>query len=180
MRRIEQQLPEYLASLEDFIAQHDLPPEWFEAPDHIAYKCVDTVDFDKVMTELEPSMQQLSCIYLDNRRLGAGHMNLHLDIGDFGSIEWLEIMEPRPDLVGTDVVGLEHMEFYFPDFLAVKRLLDDESVPYEMQENPNHSWINIVINDKGQELKLNNGTLAHIVEDELEQGLAILYTSHTS
>jgi predicted metalloenzyme YecM len=174
MQRIEAQLPAYLDSLDEFIHDYDLPLEWFNQPDHIAYKCANSAEFDSVMRDMQTEAQQLSFVHLNNRRLGAAHLNLPLTVGDYGAVEWVEIMEPLPEKVGSDVIGLEHMEFYFPDFKAACAVLDEQGVSYEMQDNPNHEWISIIINDKNQELKINNDTLAHIVEDEIEQGVATL------
>jgi hypothetical protein len=96
--------------------------------------------------------------------LAALHLISPQSVGDLGEVSWLEIMEPRPEKVGKDFVGLEHIEFYYPDFDEVREALDKYKVSYTQQNNPGHDWINIVLGEAGQEFKLNSRLLSDVVE----------------
>jgi hypothetical protein len=168
----EEEIGRYAKVLQDFITQHELPPEWFRVSDHVAIKCEDGFDYEHVVEELLPDTTQASQVELDGRRLGALWLTSDIPIGDITRVTWVEIMEPRPEKVGKDMVGVEHVEFYYPDFEEITDILDEKEVPYELQQNPGHAWVNITLNDQGLELKLNNRVLADVVEEELDQGIA--------
>ena len=174
MDDILEQVGEYEAELSQFVADNELPKEWFGIADHIAVKGADGADFERLVEVFKPQSDQISCIDMDGRRLATAQLTGNISVGKFGNVSWVEIMEPRPEKVGKDVVGMEHMEFYFPDFTKVSRVLDDRKVQYEMQDNPGHHWVNIVINPKGQELKLNNKVLADVVGQEIKTGESYL------
>ncbi|HTE21430.1 MAG TPA: VOC family protein [Candidatus Limnocylindria bacterium] len=169
-----QEAQKYVEGLRRFITVHELPGEWFGVADHVAVKGRDAADFEQLLKLFRPLAQQLTCIDMDGRRLATAWLKEPIAIGNFGSVEWVEIMEPRPEKVGKDVVGFEHMEFYFPDFVAIRAVLDHKGVKYEMEQNPGHQWVDIVINQTGQELKLNNRTLADVIPEELASGKAYL------
>lgn len=168
------ELETYLGDLEDFIDFYDLPQAWFGAPDHVAVKCADAADYETTIASYESEAAQMTYIVMDGRRLATVKLARSLAIASFGDVSWLEVMEPRPEKVGKDVVGLEHAEFTFTDFAAVRDVLRDRNIKYEDQSNPSHAWINIVITEKGQELKVNDKPLSTIVEHELELGQAKL------
>lgn len=174
MFEYEEEIERFAASLSAFIEQYELPDEWFKTPDHIAIKCADALDYVFRMEELLPDSAQTSEIEMDGRRLGTMQLTSPVTVGELGNVSWLEIMEPRPEKVGDDVVGVEHMEFFYPDFDAVTKLLDQYGVAYKLEKNPGHTWINIVINEAGQELKLNDKLLGDTVQEEIEQGKARL------
>ena len=164
----------YADTLADFIAKYELPMDWFKVTDHVAVKGRDADGFKEVVELFRPLAERIACIDMDSRRLATAQLKEPMAVGDFGTVGWVEIMEPRPEKVGKDVVGFEHMEFLFPDFDSIRTVLDEKKIAYEMEQNPGHHWVNIVINDKGQELKLNNRTLADVVPDELKEGKAYL------
>lgn len=174
-RGFEHAIDKYVESLEQFVQRRRLPQEWFNEPDHLAVKCLDGKHFDAMLDTWARRVDLASYVRMDGRRLAAVHLGeAAISLGMFGSVEWLEIMEPRPEKVGKDTVGIDHAEFVYPDFTAVKQVLRFRKVPYELQENPNHSWVNIPINSLGQELKLNDRPLADIVGHEIETGDAVV------
>jgi hypothetical protein len=68
------------------------------------------------------------------------------------------------------------MEFLYPRFDAITSVLGYAKVAYELQQNPGHSWVNIVINSDGQELKLNDQLLGDVVVEEIADGRSkVLY-----
>lgn len=175
MFEYEEAVEKFTEELEAFIERYELPKEWFKVPDHLAIKCADGLDYVYTVEELLPDAHQASEIVMDERRLATLQLTSPVLVGDLWKISWLEIMEPRPEKVGKDVVGLEHMEFYYPDFDEVTVLLAKYDIEFTLQTNPGHSWVNIVLNDSGQELKLNDRLLGDTVADELEDGTAHLF-----
>jgi predicted metalloenzyme YecM len=141
-------------------------------PDHVAVKCADARHFETTAQAWLPRARQASYVELNGRRLASFELAEPIVVGELGSVMWLEVMEPRPERVGNDFVGLEHSEFLFPDFVAAEQVLRAKAVPYEPQSNPNHSWLNIALNAEGQELKLNNRLLAETVASEEREGRA--------
>lgn len=168
------QTQSYADGLADFIAKHELPTEWFKVTDHVAVKGRNASGFEELIALFRPLAERISCVNMDNRRLATAKLKEPLAVGEFGTVEWVEVMEPRPEKIGKDVVGFEHMEFYFPDFDAIRAVLDEKNISYEIEQNPGHQWVNIVINKSDQELKLNNRTLTKIVAKELGSGKAYI------
>ncbi len=83
----------------------------------------------------------------------------------FGMVEWVEIMESRPQRVDKDIVGLEHAEFYYPHFDEVRAVLGEKGIAHKLRKDkPSHHWVEVVINNSGQELKLNDKPMAEIVK----------------
>lgn len=174
MKNFEQAVKDYEWRLGRFIRAHELPKEWFAAPDHLAIKCFDAADYESERNIWRPLTIQgkISEIVMNNRRLGTAELAAAVSVGMLGKVTWIEIMEPRPEKVGKDVVGLEHMEFCYPNFAEVTAHLDKQGIEYKMEENPGHAWVNIVLNKYGQELKINNRTLADVVPQELADGIS--------
>ncbi len=165
------EVKKYSDAFESFVGGYDLPIEFFKQPDHFAIKCADEIDYLETCQELATEingdgMWELS---LDNRLLGSAQLAGKLLLGKF-AFGWVEIMQPRPGKE-TNIGFVEHTEFYFPDFFAAEEVLKQRGIDYTHQENPGHAWLNIVIDDQGREIKLNDKPLAEVVEKERDQGL---------
>lgn len=163
---------EYEQSLTEFVGRYELPETWFSQIDHVAIKCADAADYEATVQQWLPQSQELSYVSLDYRRLASARLSGGVALGRFGHAQWLEIMEPRPEKLGADTVGIDHVEFYFRDFTEVQKELIEKGIKYTPQSNINHDWLSIVINDQGQELKINNRTLANIVAEEASTGIS--------
>lgn len=161
---------EYAEAFHSFLDQNQVPAEWFSQPDHFAIKCADELDYldtcaafsgyhDGGIWELE----------LDSRLLASAKLMIGVVITDY-KFDWVEIMQPRPDKE-TEQGFVEHTEFYCPDFSLAKSALQQRGIDYELQKNPGHSWINIVIDDTGREIKLNDKPLAEVVKKERSRGI---------
>lgn len=174
MFEYEEDIEEYAQALRNFIEKYELPEIWFGISDHLALKCADGEEYDYVLQELLPDTTQISEVSLDGRRLAALYLTADQAVGTVGKVRWIEVMEPRPEKIGKDLTGIEHMEFYYPDFSEIGQILASKGIDFSEQSNPGHAWINIVINNQRQELKLNNKLLADMVHDELQTGVAHL------
>lgn len=172
LQSFEHAVDRYVQSLRAFTFAHDLPQNWFLEPDHLAVKCLDAGHYEDTLAAWLPHANLASYTYLNGRRLASVHLDREISLGSFGNVAWLEIMEPRPDRVGKDIVGIDHVEFMFPDFAEAETALQSEQIAYEFQENPNHQWLSVPINPQGQELKLNDRPLAEIVATEIREGKA--------
>jgi predicted metalloenzyme YecM len=168
----EAQIDEYAQELQNFIARQELPDGWFKTADHVAVKGADAAGFEALVEHFRPLSERISCVDMSGRRLATAQLKQPVIVGTLGAVSWVEIMEPRPEKVGKDVVGFEHMEFLFPDFSAVQAILDEKHIAYEMESNPGHSWVNIKLNERGQELKLNDRLLGDAVTEEIQSGKA--------
>src|SRR5690349_1913904 len=104
-------LAEYASALERFRKESDLPEEWFAVPDHLAIKCADPADYERTVQEWLSYADSLSYARLNNRRLASANLSEPILVGVNGQVTWVEIMEPRPEKVGKDPVGIDHMEF---------------------------------------------------------------------
>lgn len=172
MFEYEDEIYRFISVLDKFIDNYELPNEWFVAPDHLAIKCADALDYAFRIEELIPDASQTSEIVLDKRRLAALKLVSPIDLGNNRQLLWLEVMEPRPEKLGKSLIGLEHIEFIFPDFEKVIELLNNRKIKFTLQQNLGHAWINIVINQSGQELKLNDRLLSDIVAEEIAKGIS--------
>jgi hypothetical protein len=177
MKSFEQAVKDYEWLLTRFIRAHKLPREWFEVPDHFAIKCRDPEDYEKEIELWRPCTQQgrINQINSNGRRLAAAELSKgsEINLGCFGKIGLLEIMEPRPERVGNDTIGVDHTEFYFPDFSAVTAHLEGKNIAYEIERNPGHNSVNVAMYKSGQEFKINDSLLATVLPQQLEEGIAV-------
>lgn len=169
--QLEQELQLYQEAFESFIHGYRLPEDFFKQPDHFAIKCADELDYLETCQEVAAQVGAAGIweLSINNRLLGSAQLAGRTSLAgfDFG---WVEIMQPRPGKE-TDTGFVEHTEFYFPDFFAAEHVLRQRGIDYSHEENPGHAWLNIVIDNKGREIKLNNKPLAEVVIWEREQGL---------
>lgn len=164
----------YGEELRNFVDDHALPEEWFNEPDHVAYKCRDEQHFDHVLQEASHDVQSMSYVEIDNRRIAGAEVEQSVYLESFGTINWLEIIQSRPEKLGQDIVGLEHVEFYWPELESAEEVLRDRGIPYELQSNEQSQWLSIIITEFGHELKLTNTRLANIVRDSMADGEATI------
>ena len=169
MDQLSKEFAIYEESFSSFRKQHSLPDEWFEIPDHVAVKCADGRNYAQLCNELsEMTVNGVWEIELDGRFLGSARLHEPIHLLDY-NFSLIEVMQPRPGKE-TDFDFVEHTEFLFADFAAVQAKLEQIEIEYELQENPGHKWINIVIDDMGREIKINNKVLADVVVWEREEG----------
>ena len=169
--QLGEELRLYSDAFVSFTAGYQLPKELFERPDHFAIKCANELDYLETCQEMatEVGSDGLWEFALDNRLLGSAKLAGTVALCGKG-FTWVEIMQPRLGKE-TDAGFVEHTEFYFSDFFAAEHILKQRGIDYSHQENPGHAWLNIVIDDKGREIKLNDKPLADVVLWEREQGL---------
>lgn len=171
LAHLQEEMQKYHEAFTAFANGYKLPQHLFKTPDHFAIKCADELDYLETCAELADEVDDGSLweLSLDERLLASAQLAETVSLGGFG-FSWIEIMQPRPGKE-TEVGFVEHTEFYFPDFFAAEEILKQRGIEYSQQENPGHAWLNIVIDDNGREIKLNDKVLADVVSLEREQGL---------
>lgn len=167
-RTITTQIFAYGEALRDFVDEFNLPEEWFIDPDHVAYKCRSADHFDEIVRLANDDAEQLVVVTLDGRNIASVLLDNLVYVESFGSVEWLEIIQPRLEKQGEDLVGIEHMEFYWADLESVEDILHDRGIPYVLQHSNSMQGICIEIDDLGHEVKLSGRRLASIMQTEIE------------
>lgn len=166
---LQQELRLYEESFGRFLHTNALPGEWFSAPDHVAIKCANEEDYVATCSEIrDQTLDGVWEIELDGRFLGSAQLTESIKLAGY-NFSWIEIMQPRPSKE-TDKGFAEHTEFLFKDFGTVQQKLEELGIAYELQQNPGHRWINIVIDELGREIKINDKVLADVVTWERDQG----------
>ena len=167
---INSNLQTYAASFAAFTASNPLPKNWFGAPDHFAIKCASKDSYDETCDDVEKfSDGGIWQIELNNSYLASAKLSQKIELDNIGSVDWIEIMQPRPGME-PDSDFVEHVEFYYPNFDEITEILAKNDIVFELQDNSSHSWVNVVIDKTGREIKFSNKTLAKIVEEEKRVG----------
>ncbi len=134
----------------------------------MAIKAEDTHQFDDYLGIFSPLSESMSYIEMNDRRLATAELINPLEFQTIGECRTLEIMEPRPEKVGMDIVGFEHIEMYHEPLEKIEETLKAKNIPYEFTSNPEHRALVVVINDKGQEIKFTDKSLAQIVARQVK------------
>lgn len=175
MNDLDRMCTTYGYELDLAVKEHDLPRELFNAPDHVAFKTYDSDGFDDFLNRLRGMAEELSYVRMDNRRIAAAWFAAPIAVKKFGEVHWLEVMEPRPKNVGMDIVGVEHMEFHYPDLDKTRQLLKNKGLPLIFESNFSHSWLSGIINgDLGLEVKFSDRKLSDIVAEGIKSGQAVV------
>lgn len=167
--RFASELKKYDVAFERFINKHNLPAEWFQRPDHVAIKCADGEDYKETCNEFSTLVQGgIWETKMNDRKLASAQLLSALTIATY-EFGWLEIMQPRP---GKEMTAgfVEHTEFLFADFEQIQIRLTDGGIEYTLQQNPSHSWVNLVIDGLGREIKFNDKSLKDVSADEQARG----------
>lgn len=171
LKQLDVELLKYDEAFSEFRRRHQLPEEWFAQPDHFAIKCADEADYLATCEELrsEVTPDGIWQISLDERFLASAQLLGETTLGSYG-FKWVEIMQPRP---GKELTSgfVEHTEFVFPNFDQVLTVLKGSDAEIEIQKNPGHSWVNVVIDPAGREIKFNDKSLEDVAEHEKSHGL---------
>lgn len=170
LRQLDIEQSQYNTSFQSFRSRFPLPEEWFAFPDHFAIKCANEPDYQLTCEELSQEVNSNGIweIEMDNRLLGSAKLAGAVTLGGY-DFQWVEIMQPRPGKE-TDSGFVEHTEFLFPNFEEILSTLKELGIEAELQKNPGHSWINVVIDSMGREIKFNDKLLEDVAEDEQRQG----------
>lgn len=167
---IGEELLKYEEAFGGFVHGYGLPKELFVAPDHLAIKCADELDYLTTCDDLRSVVTSDGFWEFPEggRLLASAELDSGASLCGF-TFNWLEVMQPRPGKE-TDAGFVEHTEFYTPDLFAVAERLKKHGVEFTAQKNPGHSWLNVVIDEVGREIKFNDKPLAEVVAAEKKPG----------
>ncbi|HEY5550086.1 MAG TPA: hypothetical protein VIK37_02725 [Candidatus Saccharimonadales bacterium] len=168
---------DYRKQLDYFAYSVDFPPTLFQEPDHMMLKAADPMDFAEKVREIKPwtDNEEVAFMELDWRFLAMAHLAVPYVLAPSKHVDWLEIMEPK-DAEGYDFIGVEYASFYYPDISKAEKLLAARSINVErLHDEPRQwRWLNVVMNNAGQELRISDTKLIEVVEQEIEDGTARL------
>ncbi|MEX1059186.1 MAG: hypothetical protein WEC17_02030 [Candidatus Saccharimonadales bacterium] len=174
---INSSVEEYGQQFRHFTDAFDIPAALMREPDHLMLKAADPVDFAEKVREIKPwtDQEQVAFMQLDWRFLAMAHLAVPYALAPSRHVDWLEIME-RKEASGYDYIGVEYASFYYPDINKAEGLINSRGIKIERlhDESRRWRWLNITMNDGGQEVRLSDTKLVEIVEQELEDGTARL------
>lgn len=189
VREFVLQFEAYNDSLQKFLQQHDLAAAVSALQlDHLAFKCKDADHYRSVMTSLLQDKRVLEIFEIampDKRRISAvifGEAPLVGVLWDpaahpgIENCRLLEIIEPRPERVGADVVGIDHIEVLVKsedELRTWEARLKRLAIACEIESNPRHKWLSAPLRPRRSELEFTNVPFMHIVKDELAAGHAV-------
>ncbi|HEX5394791.1 MAG TPA: hypothetical protein VFW52_00285 [Candidatus Saccharimonadales bacterium] len=167
----------YREKLDYFVKSSGIPDSLLEEPDHMMLKTADPVDFAEKVRIIKPwtDEEQVAFMELDWRFLAMARLAVPFAITETRHADWLEIMEPK-QAEGYDYIGVEYASFYHPDIYKAQKKLRARGISAERlhDESRGWKWLNIVINNSGQEVRITDTKLVEIVEQELDDGSAKL------
>jgi hypothetical protein len=177
---VNRAVEEYNLRLRQFADSADLPLALFEEPDHLMIKTADPVDFEQKVQEIKPWAKpwseegSLAFIEMDWRFLVAAQLLVPYVLHSRRA-GILEIMEAKGD-EGRDYLGVEYGTFYCNDVYKTQRIVNSSGIKSDVNVNEAHNWrwLNVPINNHGQEVRFSDTKIIEIVETELEDGTAKL------
>ena len=138
--------------------------------DHFAIKVEDENEFEKIVTAFLPycvekknSTPGLSVRTMHGRSIAVALLKHPLTFGE-EFFDCIEIMQPRPEKQGTDVVGIDHLELITPKLKEIEALLKNARADFYVDAtNPYKEIVVSFVNDKRWRIKFTNKTLEEIV-----------------
>lgn len=165
----QKNIDSYINDLKKWLNSHDL---WhlLGPSDHFAIKVPDEEILLLLVDAIKPHCHDsvdgtpgLSIRKMDNRLVATGLLKNSIN-NTFNKIYCLEIMQSKPNNIGKDPIGLDHLEFINSDFEGVQIELKKKLVPYGVNiTNGYKKTIIVKINKKGEEVKFTDKTLAEVV-----------------
>lgn len=163
----------YATFLSAFIGTYKLDSLFSGKPvDHIAVKAAGLDDFERYLESITPFANLVVRSEVNSRWLVTARLIKAVNLGTYGPVSYVELMQPKPGSNPNGLVGLDHVEFVNPNFNQIDARLWQVKAGKKLQSNSNHSAIVVVINSKGQEVKFTNTTLLEINQKEVKEGRA--------
>jgi hypothetical protein len=170
LKKLKHEINTYARELEIF-TRHKISRQLFNEPDHVAYKAFNTPGFEQFLGQVraEELEEDIVIAEMDGRRIATAFLAGSLALGSFGEVTVLEIMEPKPEKVGQNRAGLDHVEFYYPDFGNLQKILTRGQVNFSRTSiNSSHNFIGVRFGEESHELKFTDKRLADIVKQKNE------------
>jgi predicted metalloenzyme YecM len=176
----QEKIDAYAEDLEVWFEKHDL---WhlLGPADHFAIKIPDEKTLRLLTQAIKPYCVEkkgntpgLSMRKMDGRIITTAILAEPLHIR-LNQIDCIEIMQSKPENVGKDVVGLDHLEFINGDFEKIKNILTVKEIDYGINiKNGYKKTIIVKINALGEEVKFTDKTLASVVPLQIKDNPGIV------
>lgn len=171
------EISSYATELEEHISRQSLPWDWFDKPDHIAFKAANTSHFDALIKQIRkgslgPGVDEIVRTNMDGRRIDVAFLAGPLVVGDLWEVNLVEIMEPRPEKAGKDKVGLDHMEFFHLSLGLIEKHFLDRGVIPNFEPKPYHNTLCVQFGTSNRELKFTDNPLREVIKAELAADVA--------
>lgn len=176
MKKLAFEITDYAREVEQGIKDSRLPQEYFKTIDHIALKAANSHHFDRIIEEFKrgwlAEAEKIFLTTLDGRRIAVGLLTGPLAVGKLGTVDCLEIMEPRPERVGKERVGLDHAEFMPAMKLAdlATRIETVSGIIPEWEPKAKHNTLCIHLGPNRREVKFTDRELRSIINEEYVAG----------
>jgi hypothetical protein len=164
---LSQEAAHYSVTLAAYEAANKIPYGLFSNPDHIALKAGGIKQFETMVHDISGIADEMYCLDDKGRFVVAAKLAGSMAVGMHGRVRWLEIKEPQQSRT-SEVVGVEHTEFFLPDFNGALAILKRKGLEPQVQSDGDHHRINLVFNSDRQELRLTDTPIAAIVSEKLE------------
>jgi predicted metalloenzyme YecM len=170
----KEKLETYFKDLKKWLKDFSLE-DYVGFPDHFAIKVENEEKFNELVNEFKNfcinkigSTPGLSIRQMHGRKIAVAILKQPIVFFD-KEINCVEIMQPRPEVEGDDVVGLDHLEFISSDLENIENKLKGKDLNYYVDEsNPYKEIIVSFVNSKKERVKFTNKTLAEIVPKQIE------------
>ncbi|MDQ3239526.1 MAG: VOC family protein [bacterium] len=163
----------YLDELTTFLSKNNLTDLVLPPVDHFAYKLQDAPSYEQYLEQIAFYATSVKYIKINERRIATIILKDSISFKHLGQTSCLEVMEPRPQKVGIDFVGLEHIEVLCTNQDELAKKLIQRNISYDLFKSPYHEAIVLKINTKGQEISFTNMPLNDVVALEGKSGKII-------
>lgn len=161
---LNQAIDEYQVKWNALVAQRK-NKEFFERlkPTAVGWKVADSAEYDRLLSEWRSAADFINESWLNDRWIAEIHLkSTKLN----GGIEIIKLMQRRPD--SSDVVGLDHLDFYDTEVVNTTTVLAEETdVKWTEEENGLCKWVSVWFD--GTEAKLRAGTVLDVIVLELQE-----------
>lgn len=167
-------LLEYEKVLSDWLNKYNMN-NFFGTADHFAIKTKNEKDFEELVSEFEQycvdskdNTPGLSVRKMHGRRIAVALLSEPISFMN-NKIDCIEIMQPRPEAEGADIVGLDHLEIINSNLKEIENSLKTQSANYYIDEtNPYKEIVVSFVNEKKVRIKFTNRTLEEIVPEQIK------------
>lgn len=180
----QSKIDSYKADMDEWIEKYNVR-QYLGPADHFAIKVENGTALDTIVKEIRPycvnkkdDTPGLSIRKMHGRRIAVALLKNPLQIGT-ETVSCIEIMQPRPEVEGQDLTGLDHLEVINPNLEEIEKHLKEKGADYYVDDtNPYKDIVVSFVNDKKERLKFTDKTLPEIVpiqiQDEPERVEVIL------
>ncbi len=161
-------LVDYLRSMRDYLDSNQLKEDYLSV-DHVAWKAENATAYEEALEIAKKSASLIVETQIGGRRISIVQLKNPITLGPLGTVEFLEVMEPKPNK--PVVPGLDHFELLAKDFdgLAKRLALYGGA---EVVDNGHHKTIPLKIDVNGRELKFTDRSIKSVIDKQVAEGIS--------